>query len=70
MDGVIKRLIFDKGFGFIQQVGNGDGVELFFHRSALVDARFEQLTEGMHVTFELGTSPKGPRAENISIITQ
>ena len=34
MQGVIKRLISDKGFGFVQA---SDGNEYFFHQSAVVD---------------------------------
>jgi CspA family cold shock protein len=60
--GVIKRLVPDKGFGF---VAAQDGSEYFFHRSACVDTRFEQLREGQSVTFEKGQGPKGPRAENV-----
>lgn len=60
--GVIKRLVTDKGFGF---VAAQDGSEYFFHQSALVDARFDQLREGQSVTFDKGQVPKGPRAENV-----
>jgi len=60
-NGTIKRLVFDKGFGF---VAAPDGSEYFFHRSAC-DVPFEQLREGDAVTFEAGQGPKGPRAENV-----
>ncbi len=61
--GTIKKLT-DKGFGFIV----GDGEELFFHSSALQDARFEDLREGQQVEFTVGSGPKGPRAENVIIL--
>jgi cold shock protein len=60
--GTIKRLIRDKGFGF---VAAQDGVEYFFHQSACRGVPFDSLREGQSVTFEKGQSPKGPRAENI-----
>lgn len=60
--GTIKRLIHDKGFGF---VAAEDGTEYFFHQSACHGA-FDTLREGQRVTFEKGQGPKGPRAENIS----
>ncbi len=60
--GTIKRLVSDKGFGF---VAAQDGTEYFFHQSACVDARFDELRVGQSVTFERGQGPKGPRAENI-----
>jgi CspA family cold shock protein len=62
MHGTIKRLVSAKGFGF---VAAQDGTEYFFHQSACVDARFDDLREGQSVTFEKGQGPKGPRAENI-----
>jgi CspA family cold shock protein len=60
--GTIKRLIHDKGFGF---VAAEDGTEYFFHQSAC-HGGFDSLREGQRVTFEKGQGPKGPRAENIS----
>ena len=63
-NGTIKRLVSDKGFGFIAA---GDGNEYFFHQSALSGVSFDQLREGQSVTFEKGQGPKGPRAENVRI---
>ena len=62
VSGTIKRIVSDKGFGF---VAAADGTEYFFHNSAVQDTRFDQLREGQNVTFEKGQGPKGPRAENI-----
>ncbi|HBO42440.1 MAG TPA: cold-shock protein [Planctomycetaceae bacterium] len=59
--GTIKKLISDKGFGFIQ----GERGELFFHHSAVEGAGFDSLHEGQSVQFEEGRGPKGPRAENV-----
>jgi len=64
MNGTIKRLVSEKGFGF---VAAGDGNEYFFHQSACVGARFDDLREGQAVTFEKGQGPKGPRAENVKL---
>lgn len=66
--GTIRRVVIEKGYGFIAST-NSDG-DLFFHRSALRMGEFDKLTEGVRVEFELGESPKGPRAERVSIITQ
>ncbi|HBP18804.1 MAG TPA: cold-shock protein [Planctomycetes bacterium] len=60
-EGTIKR-ITDKGFGFISTGGPKD---LFFHSSALVGVRFEELNEGQKVSYDEGQGPKGPRAENV-----
>jgi CspA family cold shock protein len=61
--GTIKRLIRDKGFGF---VAAQDGNEYFFHQSACRGVSFDALREGQSVTFEKGQGPKGPRAENVT----
>jgi CspA family cold shock protein len=61
--GTIKRLIADKGFGF---VAGPDGSEYFFHQSACQGVRFDQLREGQAVTFQAGQGPKGPRAEQVT----
>jgi len=63
-NGTIKRLVSDKGFGF---VAAGDGNEYFFHQSACVGVRFDELREGQSVTFDKGQGPKGPRAENVQL---
>ena len=60
--GTIKRLT-DRGFGFIAAP---DGVEYFFHQSACIGKPFDALREGDSVTFEIGSSPKGPRAEKVN----
>jgi len=64
LSGTIKRLVSDKGFGFILA---GDGVEYFFHNSACTQTRFDDLREGQNVTFDLGQGPKGPRGENVRV---
>ncbi len=64
LSGTIKRIVSDKGFGFIAA---GDGSEYFFHNSACSGVRFDELREGQHVTFERGQGPKGPRAENVRL---
>ncbi|MGE5357632.1 MAG: cold-shock protein [Bacteroidales bacterium] len=64
MNGTIKRLVSEKGFGFIAA---GDGNEYFFHQSACNGVSFDQLREGQAVTFEKGQGPKGPRAENVRL---
>jgi len=62
--GTIKRLVSDKGFGFILA---SDGNEYFFHSSACGETRITDLREGQAVTFERRQSPKGPRAENVKV---
>ena len=59
--GTIKRLVRDRGFGFIK---DDSGQEWFFHRSA-VQGDFEDLREGQRVGFDEEPSDKGPRAGNV-----
>jgi cold shock protein len=60
-NGTIKRLVRDRGFGFIRDDG---GQEWFFHRSA-VQGSFDQLNEGQRVSFDEEPSANGPRAGNV-----
>jgi CspA family cold shock protein len=63
MKGTIKRLT-DRGFGFITY--EGAEKDLFFHSNELKDVQFNDLKEGDTVTFEIGESPKGPNATNVT----
>ncbi|MCX7425837.1 MAG: cold shock domain-containing protein [Planctomycetia bacterium] len=62
--GTIRKLITDKGFGFIE----GEKGDLFFHHSSVEGTTFEELREGQSVEFDEGRGPKGPRAENVRLI--
>lgn len=62
MKGQIKRLLAEKNCGFIRA---DNGVDYFFHKSALKNAKFEELGEGQEVTFEDAEGTKGPRAEDV-----
>lgn len=62
--GKIKKLIADKGFGFIE----GERGDLFFHHSAVEGATIESLQVGQTVTYEEGLGPKGPRAEKVKVV--
>jgi cold shock protein len=64
-EGVVKKRLADKGFGFIDV---GGGKDLFFHSSAVEGVRFEDLREGQRVSFIEGQGPKGPRAEKVKPI--
>jgi cold shock protein len=56
----------DKGFGFIKR--DGQEKDLFFHSNELQNVSFDELQEGDKVSFEVGDSPKGPNAVNVSKI--
>ena len=66
MQGTIKRIARDRGFGFIR---TSDGQEIFFHRTGLQQIAFEGLHEGTSVEFDVERGEKGPRATNVRLST-
>jgi cold shock protein len=66
--GIIKKLVADRGFGFI----SGAGGDIFFHHSVVADDKFDELKEGQSITYEIVTGPdergrdKGPRAGSVT----
>lgn len=62
--GTIKKLVSDKGFGFIE----GERGELFFHHTSVEGESFESLREGQTVEYTEGSGPKGPRAESVRLV--
>ena len=63
--GKVKWFNEAKGFGFISQE---DGEDVFVHFSAIQGNGFRTLEEGQAVEFEFVQGPKGPRAENVTIL--
>lgn len=64
MKGIIKRLN-EKGFGFITP--EGQDKDVFFHANDCPDGNFKTMQEGQAVTFDMGESPKGPKATNVML---
>jgi len=63
--GKIRRLITDRGFGFIR---TAQGTDLFFHRSELQGVQFATLREGQEVEFEMGQGRDGrPQAVRVRL---
>jgi cold shock protein len=61
--GTIKRVVSDRGFGFIAA---DDEKEYFFHRDGLDSSLdFDRLVGGETVEFEVEQNPKGPRAKQV-----
>ncbi len=61
--GTIKKLVADRGFGFIAAE---DGKEYFFHRSGVDSTlNFDSLRGGEAVAFDIEQSQKGPRASRV-----
>jgi len=65
MNGTVKWFNSEKGFGFIT---GEDGKDVFAHFSQINVDGFKTLEEGQQVSFEIAQGPKGPQAENITIV--
>ena len=63
--GTIKKLVSDRGFGFIE----GERGDIFFHHSSLEGTTIEALSVGQEVEYEVGRGPKGPRAERVKLVS-
>jgi CspA family cold shock protein len=65
--GTIKKIVSDKGFGFIQ---SSDGGDVFFHHSTVQNGQFDSMTEGQQVEYTIeqggGQKGKGPRAASVT----
>ncbi len=67
--GKIKKIVHEKGFGFISGEA---GTDVFFHHSTVADRQFDSLTEGQAVEYTVdsdgGGKGKGPRAKTVTPI--
>ncbi|MFD4295211.1 cold-shock protein [Rhodococcus sp. NPDC058505] len=64
--GTVKWFNAEKGFGFIEQ--DGDGPDVFVHYSEIQTNGFKTLDEGARVEFEIGQGQKGPQATGVRAI--
>jgi len=63
--GKIKRLVTDRGYGFIQ---TEEGKDLFFHQSQLQGVGYSSLKEGQEVEHEAGMGRGGrPEAAKVKL---
>ena len=61
--GTVKKLVSDRGFGFITAE---DGKDYFFQRDGLDSSLdFDRLVGGEKVNFDVESSPRGPRAVKV-----
>jgi CspA family cold shock protein len=65
MNGTVKWFNGEKGFGFIT---GEDGKDVFAHFSQINSDGYKSLDEGQKVSFDVVEGPKGPQAENITIL--
>jgi CspA family cold shock protein len=60
--GKVKWFDNKKGFGFIAQ---DSGQDVFVHHTSILGAGFKTLNEGEEVSFDVISSDKGPKAQNV-----
>ena len=65
--GRIKKMVRDRGFGFIR---GEDGKEVFFHRSGMAGADYDNAAEGDTVEYVIQEGPRGARAEHVRTLSQ
>jgi CspA family cold shock protein len=63
--GTVKWFNSEKGFGFITRE---DGADVFSHFSQINSTGYKSLEEGQKVSYDVTKGPKGPQAENITIV--
>jgi CspA family cold shock protein len=64
--GKVKWFDNKKGFGFIAQ---DSGQDVFVHHTSIQGSGFKTLNEGEEVNFEVVSSDKGPKAQNVQRTT-
>ncbi len=64
--GTVKWFNDAKGFGFITPADGSKDV--FVHFSALPGEGFKTLAEGAKVEFQTEDGPKGPQAQNVTVV--
>jgi CspA family cold shock protein len=62
--GTIRRLITDRGFGFIR---TERGEDLFFYHNELQGVDYNSLREGQQVEFEVEQGPDGSCAVRVRL---
>jgi ribosomal subunit interface protein len=65
--GSVVRLLPDRRAGFLE---SSDGLEVYFHENAVIDAGYDALEVGHEVRFELAPDPgeNGPQASTVEAI--
>lgn len=62
-EGRVLRIFPDEGFGFL---AGDDGLEVYFHRNAVLDPGFDSLTVGTPVRYALVQGFEGPQASTVT----
>jgi CspA family cold shock protein len=65
-EGTVKWFNTRKGYGFIAAA---DGKDVFVHYSSISSEGYKTLAEGDPVSFDIVQGEKGPRAENVVLLS-
>ena len=66
--GTIKNLVSDRGFGFIlPEEAPAAAKDLFFHRSDVLGASYEELRVGQQVAYDLGRDERRGTAKATNV---
>ena len=63
--GKVKWFNATKGYGFIERQ---DGQDVFVHYSAIRGSGYRSLEEGQAVEFDIADGPKGPQAQDVTVL--
>lgn len=61
--GTVIHINQGKGYGFIE--ADGQGSDVFFNGSGVIERQFDSLKLGDRVSFEMGQGRNGPCAVNV-----
>jgi cold shock protein len=64
--GKVKWFNATKGYGFIEREGAPD---VFVHYSAIRGSGYRSLEEGQAVEFDIADGPKGPQAQDVTLLS-
>jgi len=61
----VLRIFTEQGYGFLM---THEGREVYFHKNAVLDGKFEVLNVGTEVTFIERSGDKGSQASSVSVV--
>ncbi len=64
--GIVKTLMPDRGYGFIQEIDTGS--EIYFHKNSVLHNGFERMQVGTGVRFVTEEGDKGPQASTVEVM--